>query len=72
MFNDYSALLTVEEVCNLLQVERHAIYQLINSGELEAIKANQKDWRIVKESLIFYTLKSSGIDLDKEDIYDYI
>lgn len=72
MFDEYPALLSVTETSILLSCERHAIYTLIANGELEAIKANKKDWRVTKDSLIFYSLKSSGLDITKEEIYDYI
>ena len=72
MFSDYPTLLTVEDVCTLLSVERHAIYKLISEGEVNAIKPNSTDWRITKESLICYVLISSGINIEKEDIYDYL
>ena len=72
MLNEYPVLLTVDDVCNILDVERHSVYTLISSGEIEAIKANRTDWRITKDSLILYVLRSSGLDIEKEEIYDYI
>jgi excisionase family DNA binding protein len=72
MFDNYPPLLTTTECCELLSVEKHAIYRLIDEGELQAVKINEKIWRISKDSLIYYTLKASGIDIDKEDIHDYI
>lgn len=72
MLENYPNFLTTADCCEILLVEKHAIYKLIEAGELEAIRINERNWRITKDSLIYYTLRSSGLDIDKEETYDYI
>lgn len=72
MFENYPEYLSTENCCEILSVEKHAIYQLIADGELQATRIKDRNWRITKESLIYYILRASGLDIDKEDINDYV
>ena len=71
MFQEYPDYLSVSQVCEILAVETHAVYQLINN-KINAIRTNGKLWRIPKNSLIMYVLTESGIDVKQEEINDYI
>ena len=45
MANEVSDLLTVEELCEKLQVSRNKAYQLLENGEIEGFKVG-RNWRI--------------------------
>lgn len=71
MFENYPDFLSVSQVCEILTVEKHAIYELINNGKLNAIRLSKKQWRIPKDSLVKYVLNESGIAVELEDVnYD--
>ena len=72
MFDEYPPFLSVSQCCEILSVEKHAIYQLIESKQLDAIRPNGKLWRVSKKSIILFVLRESGIEVDEETIYDYI
>ena len=60
MFEQYSDILTVEEVCEALRMGYNAVYELLNEGKLKAYK-NGRIWRIPRDSLIKYVRDSSNI-----------
>ena len=60
MFEQYPDILTVEEVCEALRMGYNAVYELLNEGKLKAFK-NGRVWRIARESLKEYILKSAKL-----------
>lgn len=60
MFQSAEELLTVEEACELLRIGRGAMYPLLSSGKLKALR-NGRVWLIPKESLVQYVRQSSGL-----------
>lgn len=57
MLEQYDDILTVEETCELLKIGRNALYRLLNSGNLKAIR-NGRVWRIPKASVQAYIIDS--------------
>lgn len=47
-------LYTITEVCEILQVSRAMVYQLINSGELKSIRLGEATQRIHEDDLNSY------------------
>lgn len=72
MFDNYPEYLSVAQVCDILSVEKHSVYRLINNGRISAIRSGEKLWRIPKNSLALYVLNESGIPVELEDVNDYI
>lgn len=60
MFEEYSDILSAEEAAEALKIGENAIYKLLNEGKLNAYK-NGRTWRIPKESLKEYVLKSAKL-----------
>lgn len=58
MFNNYSDLLTLEELCEILLIGRNQAYTLLNSGKIKALKIGRA-WKIPKQSVIDYINSSS-------------
>ena len=50
MFNDYSDLVTVEELCEMLMIGKNTAYRLLNSGAIKAIRIG-RIWKIPKKSI---------------------
>jgi excisionase family DNA binding protein len=44
-------ILTVEEVCELLRVDRSTIYRLVKEGRIPAFRIGS-DWRFRKEGIV--------------------
>ena len=49
----YSDVLTVEELCEVLNIGANAAYNLLNKKEILAFRIGRK-WKIPKESVIAY------------------
>ncbi len=58
-------ILTVDEACAILKVSRKTIYNLINSGDLAAVKVG-RGWRIMNSTLEKY-LKGENRSEGDED-----
>lgn len=50
MLNEYSELLTVDELCESLLIGRNTAYRLLNSGELGAFRIG-RCWKIPREAV---------------------
>ena len=53
MTNEVSDLLTVDDLCEKLQVSRNTAYQLLESGDVEGFKVG-RNWRIPNVSISSY------------------
>ena len=53
MSNEVSDLLTVDDLCEKLQVSRNTAYQLLESGDVEGFKVG-RNWRIPNISISSY------------------
>lgn len=60
MLEEYSDILTTEEACEVLRVGHNALYELLNSGKLQAYR-NGRVWRIPKESIKTYIHESTKL-----------
>ena len=47
MLESYDDILTVDEACEALKIGKNALYDLLNSGALKAMR-NGRVWRIPK------------------------
>lgn len=55
-YRDYDSLplvLTVADICKVLDISRNTAYQMVNSGAIKAIRVS-KQIRIPKDALIKY------------------
>lgn len=57
MLEQYDDILTVEETCELLKIGRNALYRLLSSRKIKAIR-NGRVWRIPKASVQTYITDS--------------
>ena len=55
MLEQYDDILTTDEVCEILKIGKNAMYELLNKGELKAIK-NGRVWRVPKVAIQDYIL----------------
>lgn len=58
MFNNYSDLLTLEDLCEILLIGRNQAYILLSSGTIKALKIGRA-WKIPKQSVIDYINSAS-------------
>lgn len=58
MNNNYTELLTVEELCNLLKISPTAAYRLVSSGEINCFRIGRV-WRILRECVNEYIKEHS-------------
>ena len=61
MENDDAEVLTVEEACEYLRIGKTAMYQLLKSGRLPAMRIQRK-WMIPRKGLRTIVLKSSHLE----------
>ena len=53
MLDNYSEILTVKDVCEILHIERKLVYKLIQKGDISALKVGSV-YRIPKRYLVNY------------------
>ena len=59
MLESYDDILTVDEACEALKIGKNALYDLLNSGTLKAMR-NGRVWRIPKTAVQEYIVKAAG------------
>ena len=60
MLENCDALLTVEELCELLKIGRNTAYELLNTGKLKGFR-NGRTWRIAKQAVVDYIVTKSKL-----------
>lgn len=58
MLQDLPSILTTKDVMKHLQIGKNTMLKLIHSGELPAHRIAGGRWRILKEDLLDYILRS--------------
>lgn len=58
MFDSYSDLMGIKEACELLQISRPTLINILNSGKLQGCKVGKKVWRIPKKNIEKYIAES--------------
>ena len=56
MFSEYTDILSVGDVCEILLIGRNRTYELLNDGSLRGFRVG-RTWRIPKKSLETYILQ---------------
>ncbi len=60
MFNEYSDIVTVDDLCEMLSIGKNSAYTLLSSGQLKAFRHNRV-WKIPKQGVINYVLSQSKL-----------
>ena len=50
MFNEYSDVITVDELCEMLRIGRNKAYELLRTGKIKAFRCG-RTWVISKEAV---------------------
>lgn len=58
MDNDFSPLITIDELCELLMIGRNAAYKLLTSGKIKSFRIGRV-WKIPRDSLTDYIKEQS-------------
>lgn len=58
LFNEYRDVLTVEELCEMLDIGKNAAYKLLASGKIHCFRHNRV-WKIPKEGVVEYIRQQS-------------
>lgn len=53
MFNDYSDMVSIEELCEMLRIGRNKAYELLRTKQIKAFRCGRV-WKIPKQSVIDY------------------
>ncbi len=53
MLEEYDALLSIQDIRQILNVGRNSVYELLKSGEIPAFRIG-KSWKIPKDAVIYY------------------
>jgi len=56
MFEQYDDILTIEELCEMLNIGRNKSYDLVCNREIEACKIG-KSWKVPKDNVIEFIKK---------------
>ena len=60
MDNDFSPLITIDELCELLMIGRNAAYKLLTSGKIKSFRIGRV-WKIPRDSLTDYIKEQSNL-----------
>lgn len=63
MFARYDDIVSVDELMEMLNIGRNKAYELLNSGEIRAIK--MKGYRIPKIAVTEYVLSQAKITMER-------
>ena len=58
MFEMFPDILTVDQLCEAFQIGKNTAYELLNSGQIKAIKMGNI-WKVPKPSLIDYVIREN-------------
>ena len=50
MFKDYDDIITVDELCEILKIGKNGAYELLNSGQIKAVRIG-RIWKITKRAV---------------------
>jgi excisionase family DNA binding protein len=53
MFQEYEDMVTIDDICSMLNIGKNAAYRLLKEGQLHAFKIG-RIWKISKLSVIDY------------------
>ena len=59
MLNEYSEILTVEDVMEILNIGKNAAYDLFRNGEIKCFRLKNR-WKIPKQAIIDYINEKSS------------
>ena len=54
MFKEYADFMTAKEAMEALGIGKNLMYNLLNTGEVKAVRVGGKVWRISRKSLSEY------------------
>lgn len=54
MFKEYPDIMTAKEAMEALGIGKNLMYRLLNEGEIKAVRAGGKVWRISRKALSDY------------------
>lgn len=60
MLNEYSEILTVEDVMEMLNIGKNAAYDLFRSGEIKCFRLKNR-WKVPKQAVIDYINNQSKL-----------
>ncbi len=60
MDNDFSPLITIEELCEVLMIGRNAAYKLLTSGKIKSFRIGRV-WKIPRDSIQTYIMEQSNL-----------
>ena len=56
MFSEYSDILSVGDICEILLIGRNRTYELLNSGDIKGFRVG-RTWRVPKKNLETYIIQ---------------
>ena len=60
MLNEYSEILTVEDVMEILNIGKNAAYDLFRSGDIKCFRLKNR-WKVPKQAIIDYINNQSKL-----------
>lgn len=60
MFNDYSDIVTIDELCEMLRIGRNKAYELLRNGDIKAFRCGRL-WIISKQAVKDFVLSLKKI-----------
>lgn len=60
MFNEYSDIITIDELCEMLRIGKNKAYELLRNGDIKAFRCGRL-WIISKQAVESFVLSRNKI-----------
>lgn len=64
MFNEYSDIVTIDELCEMLRIGKNKAYELLRNGNIKAFRCGRL-WIISKQAVEDFVLSRKKIELQR-------
>ena len=63
MFEQYSDLISIDDLCEMLAIGKNSAYKLLSSGEIKCFRHNRV-WKIPRDAVTEYILRKTSLKLN--------
>lgn len=60
LYNDYSDVITMDELCKILEIEKNTAYRLLKNHEIHAFKIS-RIWKIPRKAVNDYVIQKTNL-----------
>lgn len=62
MFTEYAEIVTIDELCEMLNIGKNSAYELLNHKKIKAFRIG-RDWKIPRDAVEQYILNQASLSI---------